>query len=187
MIGRKICLPYKPYQSQNSFFYWNILRASLVAQTVKNLPTMRETWVWSLGWEDPLENKMAIHSSTIAWKIPRTEERGRLKSMELQRVGHDWVTSLHKQQQMKELWGKEVTCPRSKQIGGRAESYPSYLNSASALSEVELCSSPWLNIIKTFFPCLKIYFILTPCNFYDLPFYLHYLFSVCDLSVHELI
>ena len=50
---------------------------------------MQEMWVQSLGWEDPLEKKMAIHSSTIAWKIPWTEEPGRLQSMGSQRVGHD--------------------------------------------------------------------------------------------------
>ena len=60
-----------------------------MAQTVKRLSTMRETWVQSLGQEDPLEKEMAIHSSTIAWKIPRTEESGRLQSMGLQRVRHD--------------------------------------------------------------------------------------------------
>ena len=53
----------------------------LVAQMVKHLSMMRETWVRSLGWEYPLERKMAIHSSTIAWKIPWTEEPGRLQSM----------------------------------------------------------------------------------------------------------
>ena len=62
---------------------------SLVAQTVKRLSTMRETQVRSLGWEDPLEKEMAIHSSTIAWKIPWTEEPGRLQSKGSQRVGHD--------------------------------------------------------------------------------------------------
>ena len=56
---------------------------------VKRLSTMRETRVQSLGWEDPLEKEMAVHSRTIAWKIPRTEEPGRLQSMGLQRVGHD--------------------------------------------------------------------------------------------------
>ena len=61
---------------------------SLVAQTVKRLSTMWETWVQSLGWEDPLEKEMAIHSSTIAWKISWTEEPGRLQSMGSQRVGH---------------------------------------------------------------------------------------------------
>ena len=64
-------------------------RASLLAQTVKCLPTMWETWVQSLGREDPLEKEMATHSSTLAWKIPWTEECGRLQSMGLQRVGHD--------------------------------------------------------------------------------------------------
>ena len=54
---------------------------------------MQETWVRSLGQEDPLEKEMAIHSSTIAWKIPRTEEPGRLQSMGSQRVRHDWATS----------------------------------------------------------------------------------------------
>ena len=62
---------------------------SLVAQIVKYLPTMRETWVQSLSWEDPLEKEMATHSSTLAWKIPWTEKPGRLQSMGLQRVGHD--------------------------------------------------------------------------------------------------
>ena len=56
---------------------------------VKRLSTMQETRVQFLGREDPLEKEMAIHSSTIAWKIPRTEEPGRLQSMGLQRVGHD--------------------------------------------------------------------------------------------------
>ena len=62
--------------------------ASLVAQTVKRLPTMRETRVQSLGWEDPLEKEMATHSSTLAWKIPWTEQRSRLQAMGSQRVGH---------------------------------------------------------------------------------------------------
>ena len=63
--------------------------ASLVAQTLKHLPTMRETRVRSLGWEDPLEKEMATQSSTLAWKIPWTEEPCRLQSMGWQRVGHD--------------------------------------------------------------------------------------------------
>ena len=70
-------------------------KASLVAQMVKNLPAMLETWVQSLGWEDPMEKEMAAHSSILAWKIPRTEEPGRLQSMGLQRVGHDWTTNTH--------------------------------------------------------------------------------------------
>ena len=63
--------------------------ASLVAQTVKRLPAMWEPRVQSLGWEDPLEKEMAMRSSTLAWKIPWTEEPDRLQSMGSQRVRHD--------------------------------------------------------------------------------------------------
>ena len=63
--------------------------ASLVAQAVKRLPAMWETWVQSLGLEDPLEKEMATHSSTLAWKIPWLEEPGGLQSMGSQRVGHE--------------------------------------------------------------------------------------------------
>ena len=63
--------------------------ASLVAQLVKNVPAMWENWVQSLGWEDPLEEGMATHSSILAWRIPWTEEPGRLQSAELQKVRHD--------------------------------------------------------------------------------------------------
>ena len=62
---------------------------SLVAQRVKRLPAMQETWVGSLGQEDSLEKEMAPHSSTLAWKIPWTEKPGRLQSMGLRRVGYD--------------------------------------------------------------------------------------------------
>ena len=73
---------------QNVVYTYN--RTSAVAQMVKRLPTMQETWVRSLGQEDPLEKEMATHSSTLAWKIPWTEEHGRLlQSMGSQRVGHD--------------------------------------------------------------------------------------------------
>ena len=62
---------------------------SLVAQMVKRLPTMQETWVQSLGQEDPLEKETATHSSILAWRIRWTEEPGGLQSMGSQRVGHD--------------------------------------------------------------------------------------------------
>ena len=84
------------------------LGASLVAHTVKNPPAMQETWVRSLGQEDPLEKGMAPHSSVLAWRIPRTEEAGRRQSMESQRVGHDWVTNtftLYSREEIKH-WGK---------------------------------------------------------------------------------
>ena len=94
--------PHEPRDQDNVFFASCTLishlpsgfqaptpRVSLVAQTVKCLPAMQETCVRSLGQEDPLEKEMATHSTTLAWKIPWTEEPGRLQSTGLQRVGHD--------------------------------------------------------------------------------------------------
>ena len=66
-----------------------LIRASLVAQKIKNLLAVQETWIQYLGWDDPLEKEIATHSSVLAWKIPRTEESGGLPFMGLQRVGHD--------------------------------------------------------------------------------------------------
>ena len=71
------------------------LSDSLVAQMVQNPPTMQETWVRSLGWEDPLEKGTATHSSILAWRIPWTEEPGRLQSMGSQRVRQDLATFTH--------------------------------------------------------------------------------------------
>ena len=73
-------------QGQNKI---HVLLASLVAQMVKRLPTMRETQVQFLGREDPLEKEMATHSSILAWKISWMEESGRLQSMGLQRVRYN--------------------------------------------------------------------------------------------------
>ena len=69
------------------------LWAFLVAQRLKRLPPMRETWVRSLGREDPLEKEMVIHFSILAWRIPWTEKPSRLHPTGSQRVGHDWATS----------------------------------------------------------------------------------------------
>ena len=81
--------------------YWG--RASLVAQTVKNLPAVQEIWVWSLGWNDPLKRGMATPSNILSWRIPWTEEPGGLQSMGLQRIGHSWVTNL-RYSQLIMLW-----------------------------------------------------------------------------------
>ena len=82
----------KRLSSSSSIYYV----ACLVAQMVKHLPAMRETWVRSLGREDPLEKEMAIHSIILAWKIPWTEEPDRLQSMGSQRVGQQgWVAILY--------------------------------------------------------------------------------------------
>ena len=76
------------------------LRASFIAQLVKNLPTVQETRVWSLSREDPLEKEMATHSSVLAWKIPWTEEPGGLQSMGSPRGRHDWTTNTSLQEWM---------------------------------------------------------------------------------------
>ena len=89
LIKRKRLLSWEMW-----FYLVYTFQTSLVAQMVKCLSTMRKTQVQSLGREDPLEKEMAIHSSTTAWKIPWTEEPGRLQSMGSQRVGHDWATFL---------------------------------------------------------------------------------------------
>ena len=78
-------------------FAFNTITAKLgfmLAQRLKRLPPMRETWVRSLGWEDPLEEEMVTHSSILAWRIPWTEKPSRLQSTGSQRVGHDRATSL---------------------------------------------------------------------------------------------
>ena len=70
-----------------TYIWYN--NASLVAQRLKRLPAMQETWLRSLGWEDPLEKEMETHSSILAWRMPWTEEPGGLQSTGSQRVGHD--------------------------------------------------------------------------------------------------
>ena len=82
------------YNTLSKIEYTIIFKASLVAQMVKSLPAMQETQVQSLGLEDPLEKEMATHSSTLAWRIPWTEQPGKTQSTELQRVGHKWVTNI---------------------------------------------------------------------------------------------
>ena len=74
-----------------AFLRWNLWaeRGFPGGSAVKNPPTMQETWVQSLGQEDPLEQGMATHSSVLDWRIPWTEKPGRLESIETQRVGHD--------------------------------------------------------------------------------------------------
>ena len=85
--------------------------APLVAQRVKKLPAMQETWLWCLGQKDPLEKQVATHSSILAWRIPRTEEPGELQSMGSQRVRHNWVTKhahthTHTHTHTEAIWGK---------------------------------------------------------------------------------
>ena len=105
-------------------------RASLV---VKNLSAMRETWVWSLGWKGPLEEGMAIHSTILAWRIPRTEEPRGLQSAGSQRVRYGWATKHSTAHSFPGgLDGKEYTCnagdlgliPRLGRSPGEGNGYP---------------------------------------------------------------
>ena len=81
-----------------------------MAQTVKNLPAMQETWVQPLGWEDPLEKEMATHSSILAWKIPLTQKPGGLQSMRKKRVGHDWVNNSFKEKKKESHNWSQALC-----------------------------------------------------------------------------
>ena len=91
----------KNYEMVKKIFLetWNLITmfthtwGFLVAQMVKNLPAMQETWVPSLGWEDPLEKGMDTHSRILAWRIPWAEEPGRQQSMGSQRVRYGWATN----------------------------------------------------------------------------------------------
>ena len=86
--------------------------SSLIAQMVKKSPAMQETWVWSLGWEDPLEKEMATHYTILAWIIPWTEEPGRLKSRGSQRIRHDWVTfTLKKKNRVRKCQKSKIKLP----------------------------------------------------------------------------
>ena len=88
--------------------------ASLVPQTIKNLPAMRETWVFSLSWEDPWEKVMAIHSR----RTSQTEEPGGLQSLESQRVGHDLVTKLSTTRKKLSWSPKQAAQPHPTPAGG---------------------------------------------------------------------
>ena len=78
------------------YIYWAMLGAvDLVGSHVKNLSTLQQTKVRSLGWEDPLKKGMATHSSILAWRIPWTEEPGKLQSRGLQTIAQDWATNTH--------------------------------------------------------------------------------------------
>ena len=91
-----LLVPFQTSLMENQFILPALCyRASLVAQTIKNLPAMQETQVASLGPEDPLGEETATHPSTLAWRTPWAEEPGGLRSMGLQRVRHDFVTNTH--------------------------------------------------------------------------------------------
>ena len=87
-LGLFLCL-WLGFLASMTAWVLSLVGPSQVAQRLKHLPTMQETWVPSLGQEDPLEKEMATHSSILAWRIPWTEEPGRLQSRGSQRVRHN--------------------------------------------------------------------------------------------------
>ena len=100
------------YLHPNSLFHFSLVEHghNLVTQAVKNLPAIQDTRVQSLSWENPLEKEMATHSSILAWRIPWTEEPGRLQSMGSQRVRYDWVTNtLHDISGAQDCWWKVIS------------------------------------------------------------------------------
>ena len=88
--------PWALYQVDPLSEVKGFISSKLVAQMVKNLPAIQETWIQSLGQEDALQKGMATHSHILTWRIPWTEEPGGLQSMGLQRVGHDWTQTTRK-------------------------------------------------------------------------------------------
>ena len=117
-------------------------RASLVAQRLKCLPAMRETWVWSLGQEDPLEKEMATRSSILAWRIPWMEEPGGLQSTGSQRVGHDWATSFFSPFSIKSLLLSTKLVEKVDTLG--AFTFPPWILYVASLNEdVEIHMSSW--------------------------------------------
>ena len=138
---------------------------TLVAQIVKSLPAVLEAQVWSLGWEDSLEKEMETHSSILVWKIPWTEEPGRLQFMGSQRVRHDWVTSLH---------FINVGC---------IDTYNCYV----FLLDWSLDHYVVSFLISCNFPNFKVYFVLTWGLLLQLSFVSHFhgiYFSILSLSVY---
>ena len=110
-----------------------------MAQRVKRLPTMRDTWVRSLGREDPLEEEMATHSSTLAWRVPWTEEPGRLQSMGSQRVTHDCATNFQLSFSTAGLPGNSYSPFKLLQVFLRREILNTPRKTAISLSPSHLC------------------------------------------------
>ena len=103
-----------------------------MAQRLKYLPAKRETWVRSLGREDPLEKEMATHSSTLAWKIPWMDQPGRLQSMGSQRVGHDSATSLIL---LQDFWGTSLVAQMVKRLPAMRETWVQSLGQEDPLKK----------------------------------------------------
>ena len=117
--------------------------ASLVVQTVKNLPVMWETWVWSLGWQDSLEKGMATHSSILAWRIPVVEETGGIQSTGLQRAGHDWATKYTYMYILYMCVDSRGRCIMATGCSLYLCVFENFISSVQSLSHVQLFVTPW--------------------------------------------
>ena len=145
---------------------------SLVAQMVKNLPAMRETWVQFLGWEDPLEEGTAAHSIILAWSSPWTEEAGWLQSMGSQRVRHDWVTTYtqHIHYEMTISINLITICPH----------VSFYINNTMTKNTYSLCCKSYPQI--SFLIYYRVYACILPLSIWPLnafPSGNHHFFYVC--------
>ena len=129
---------------------------------VKCLPAMRQTRVQSLGWEDPLEKEMATHSSTLAWKIPWTEEPGRLQSMGLQRVGHTEQLHFHNDVTMQNYFLTSLFICKPIQF-----SNPFLLPHRTWRNSTELCllrGRQWSDLRESIIFSITGIFFLIPCK-----------------------
>ena len=123
--------------------------SSLVAQRLKRLPAMQETWVWPLGQKDPLEKEMATHSSILAWRIPWMEETGGLQFTGSQRVGHNWATSLSSVLAWEIPWTEE---PGGLQFMG-SQRVDHDLVTTTTMNSFYLCFPFFLSIPVTEYKC----------------------------------
>ena len=136
--------------------YMVLKGASLVAQMVKNLPAVLKTWVQSLGQEDPLEEEMATHSTVLAWRSPWTEEPGKLQSMGLHRVRHDWINlpCLHgvKESFSEDFWAEFWQVSSTKRWG-EVDVYMAYLEFLQGLLEVHriIAFVTWSHLVNYHF------------------------------------
>ena len=149
-------------------------KASLVAQTVKNLPAMQETLVWSLGWEDAMEKRMATHSSILAWRIPQTEEPAGLQSIWLQSVRADWMTSTF----LQSCHQLPITSSRKFEIVCYALSGPPPTSLAFTLTaSSSQHASPYVPAaaVCSVFPLIYLFIFCCFCRF----FHLDYPFCFC--------
>ena len=140
---------------------------------VKNLPAMQETWVRLLGWKDVLQKEMATHSSTLAWRIPWTEEPGGLQSVGSQRVGRDCVTKFHFSMKGIRRMHTYIPYPLDLPFMARPQSHPSRSSQSTEFSSLcGLAASLQLSVFK--WRCTAVHL--------NLPIHLHPLHTHMSIS-----